>query len=116
MVSRVLSKAQRAFVVTKESRLVNMKTDRIKQILDKHNFTAGIRQNHELSVLRGAGGQVNNSRPPSDGSPIEHQNHARCRLVVIQQLLTSPVCIRKGTHHIWELTGEAKTPPRTEVN
>ena len=41
VVSRVLSKAQRASVVTKESRLVNMKTDRIKQILDKHEFMAG---------------------------------------------------------------------------
>jgi hypothetical protein len=82
-----------------------MKTDRIKQTLDKNHFTAGIRQRHELSVLRGAGDQVNNSRPPSDGGPIEHENYAGCRLAVIQ--LTSPVCIRKSAHHIWELTGEA---------
>ena len=31
-------KAQRAFVVTKKGSLVNMETDRIKQILDKNNF------------------------------------------------------------------------------
>ena len=80
VVSRVLSKAERAFVVTKQSHLVDMKTDRIKQILDKNHFTAGIRQSHELSILRGAGNQVNNLRPPSDGSPIEHQSHAGCRL------------------------------------
>ena len=47
---------------------------------------------------------MNHLRPPGDGSPIEHQNHTRCRLVVIQ--LTSPVCIKTRTHYIWELTGE----------
>ena len=39
VIRRVLSKAKRAFVVTKKGSFVNMKTDRIKQILDKSRFT-----------------------------------------------------------------------------
>ena len=39
VIRRVLSKAQRVFVVTKQASLVNMETDTIKQILDKNNFT-----------------------------------------------------------------------------
>ena len=105
VISRVISKAQRAFVVTKKASPVNMKTDRIKQILDKNNFTQGIRQCHEPSVLRGASNQVDHSRPPGDGSPYAlNIRTIPCRLAVIQ--LTSPVSIKNGTHHIWELTGE----------
>ena len=35
VIGRALSRAQRAFIVTKKASLVNMKTNRIKQVLDK---------------------------------------------------------------------------------
>jgi hypothetical protein len=104
VIRRVLSKAQRALVVTEKSGFVNVETDRIKQTLNKNHFTTGIRQRHELSILRGASDQMNDPRPPGDSSAIEHKDHAGRRLPVIQ--LASPVCIRKSTHHIWKLTGE----------
>ena len=108
VIHRALSKAERAFVVTKKGSFFNMKTDKNKRILDKTHFMRSIRQHHELSVLAmgRASNQVNHPTPPGDGSPIDHQNHARCRLKLAVIQLTSPVCIRKSTHNVWELTGE----------